>query len=70
MELFGAMIALVICFIVFLIIVAVVRYAIDSSKTSRRLEYLIKEVHYLKSEIKKHNHNKQGDNKQIIDEKV
>ena len=70
MDLIGALILLFICFFVFLIVVAVVRYAIDSSKTSKRLEYLIKEVHYLKTEIKKQNNNKQGDNKHIIDEKV
>ncbi|HBU84330.1 MULTISPECIES: hypothetical protein [Paenibacillus] len=70
MELFGAFIALILCFIVFFIVVAVIRYAIDSSKTSKRLEDLIKEVHYLRTEIKKQNNNKQGDNKYIIDEKV
>jgi uncharacterized membrane protein len=70
MELFGALILLFVCFIVFLIVVAVIRYAIDSSKTSKRLEDLIKEVHYLRTEIKKQNNNKQGDNKYIIDEKV
>lgn len=70
MEFFGALIALILCFIVFLIVAAVIRYAIDSSKTSKRLEDLIKEVHYLRTEIKKQNKNKQGDNKYIIDEKV
>ncbi|MGW7160652.1 hypothetical protein [Paenibacillus taichungensis] len=70
MELFGAFIALILCFIVFLIVAAVIRYAIDSSKTSKRLEDLIKEVHYLRTEINKQNNNKQGDNKYIIDEKV
>ncbi|MFB8372893.1 MULTISPECIES: hypothetical protein [Paenibacillus] len=70
MEFFGALIALILCFIVFLIVAAVIRYAIDSSKTSKRLEDLIKEVHYLRTEIKKQNNNKQGDNKYIIDEKV
>ncbi|SEL10609.1 hypothetical protein [Paenibacillus sp. OK003] len=70
MEFFGALIALILCFIVFLIVAAVIRYAIDSSKTSKRLEDLIKEVHYLRTEIKQQNNNKQGDNKYIIDEKV
>lgn len=70
MEFFGALMALILCFIVFLIVAAVIRYAIDSSKTSKRLEDLIKEVHYLRTEIKKQNNNKQGDNKYIIDEKV
>ncbi|MCZ1265930.1 MULTISPECIES: hypothetical protein [Paenibacillus] len=70
MEFFGALIALILCFIVFLIVAAVIRYAIDSSKTSKRLEDLIKEVHYLRTEIKKQNNNKQGDNKYFIDEKV
>lgn len=70
MEFFGALIALILCFIVFLIVAAVIRYAIDSSKTSKRLEDLIKEVHYLRTEINKQNNNKQGDNKYFIDEKV
>jgi len=70
MEFFGALIALILCFIVFLIVAAVIRYAIDSSKTSKRLEDLIKEVHYLRTEINKQNNNKKGDNKYIIDEKV
>ncbi|SLK13044.1 MULTISPECIES: hypothetical protein [unclassified Paenibacillus] len=70
MEFFGALIALILCFIVFLIVAAVIRYVIDSSKTSKRLEDLIKEVHYLRTEIKKQNNNKQGDNKYFIDEKV
>ncbi len=70
MNLFGALILLFICFFVFLIIVVVVRYAIDSSKTSIRLEYLIKEVHELKTEIKKQNNNKQDEKKCIIDERI
>lgn len=44
-----------ISFIVVLIIAAIIRYAIDSSNTSRKLDILIKEVHYLKTEIKKCN---------------
>lgn len=70
MDLFGALILLIICFFVFLIVVAVVRYAIDSSKTSKRLEYLIKEVHELKTEIKKQNNHEQDEKKYIIDERV
>ncbi|GAB6989085.1 hypothetical protein JCM16418A_11350 [Paenibacillus pini] len=48
----------------------IVRYALDSSKTSKRLEDLINEVHDLRTEIKIQNNEKQGDNKYIIDEKV
>ncbi|WP_339169152.1 hypothetical protein MKX75_07745 [Paenibacillus sp. FSL R5-0341] len=60
-----------ISFIVVLIIAAIIRYAIDSSNTSRKLDILIKEVHYLKTEIKKMQHHKQQDgSKHIIDEKV
>ncbi len=60
-----------ISFIVVLIIAAIIRYAIDSSNTSRKLDILIKEVHYLKTEIKKMQHHKQrDDSKHIIDEKV
>ncbi|WP_440117727.1 hypothetical protein [Paenibacillus sp. QZ-Y1] len=71
MEFFGALIVSLICFIVVLIVVAIVRYAIDSSKTSKKLDVLIKEVHYLRTEIKKQQPNKQqDDSKHMIDEKV
>lgn len=54
-----------------LIFAAVIRYAIDSSKTSKKLVVLIKEVHYLKTEIKKQQqHKQQDDSKHIINEKV
>jgi len=56
---------------VVLIFAAVIRYAIDSSKTSKKLDVLIKEVHYLKTEIKKQQqHKQQDDSKHIINEKV
>ncbi|MDQ0657816.1 hypothetical protein [Paenibacillus sp. W2I17] len=71
MELYGALVVSLICLIVVLIFAAIVRYAIDSSKTSKKLDVLIKEVHYLKTEIKKLQHHKQQDgSKHIIDEKV
>lgn len=71
MEFYGALVVSLICLIVVLIFAAIVRYAIDSSKTSKKLDVLIKEVHYLKTEIKKFQHHKQQDgSKHIIDEKV
>ncbi|OMF67962.1 hypothetical protein MKY66_07945 [Paenibacillus sp. FSL R5-0766] len=71
MEFYGALVVSLISFIVVLIFAAIVRYAIDSSKTSKKLDVLIKEVHYLKTEIKKLQHHKQQDgSKHIIDEKV
>lgn len=71
LEFYGALVVSLISFIVVLIFAAIVRYAIDSSKTSKKLDVLIKEVHYLKTEIKKQQHNKQQDgSKHIIDEKV
>ncbi|MEK4052992.1 hypothetical protein MHB84_05010 [Paenibacillus sp. FSL F4-0087] len=72
MEFLWALIIVsLISFIVVLIIAAIIRYAIDSSKTSRKLDVLIKEVQFLKTEIKKQQSNKQrDDSKHIIDEKV
>ncbi|MEK4661717.1 hypothetical protein MHH93_07480 [Priestia sp. FSL H7-0729] len=71
MELFWALIVPLISIIVVLIFAAIIRYAIDSSKTSQKLDLLIKEVHYLKTEIKKQQHHKQqADSKHIFDEKV
>ncbi|MGO4730530.1 hypothetical protein [Paenibacillus sp. 2KB_22] len=71
MEFFWALIISLISIIVVLIIAAIIRYAVDSSKTSKKLDELIKEVHYLKTEIKKQqNHKQQDDSKHIIDEKV
>ncbi|GAS80396.1 hypothetical protein [Paenibacillus amylolyticus] len=71
MEFYGALVVSLISLIVVLIFAAIVRYAIDSSKTSKKLDVLIKEVHYLKTEIKKMQHHKQQDgSKHIIDEKV
>ncbi|WP_155985067.1 hypothetical protein MKY95_08470 [Paenibacillus sp. FSL P4-0176] len=71
LEFYGALVVSLICLIVVLIFAAIVRYAIDSSKTSKKLDVLIKEVHYLKTEIKKLQHHKQQDgSKHIIDEKV
>ncbi|MBD8840092.1 MULTISPECIES: hypothetical protein [Paenibacillus] len=71
MEFFWALIISMISIIVVLIFAAIIRYAVDSSKTSQKLDLLIKEVHYLKTEIKKQQHHKQqDDSKHIIDEKV
>ncbi|KAA8785421.1 hypothetical protein ABIE27_003783 [Paenibacillus sp. 4624] len=70
MELFTALIAVFICIIIVLIVAAVVRYAVDSSKTSRKLDLLMKEVHDLRTEVRRLQHTKQQDSKHIIDEKV
>lgn len=72
MEFLWALIIVsLISLIVVLIFAAIVRYAIDSSNTSRKLDVLIKEVQFLKTEIKKQQSNKQrDDSKHIIDEKI
>lgn len=70
MDVYGTLVMLFICIITFLIVVAVVRYSVDSSDTSKKLDDLIKEIHYLRSEIKRQNNRKQDDNKHIIDEIV
>lgn len=71
LEFIWALVISIISLIVVLIFAAIVRYAIDSSKTSKKLDVLIKEVHYLKTEIKKLQHHKQQDgSKHIIDEKI
>jgi len=71
MELFTALISVFVCIIVVLIVAAVVRYAVDSSKTSRKLDLLMKEVRDLRVEVRRLQHAKeQEDNKYIIDEKV
>jgi hypothetical protein len=58
MEFYGALVVSLISFIVVLIFAEIIRYAIDSSKTSKKLDVLIKEVHYQKTEIKKQQHHK------------
>lgn len=70
MDVYGTLVILFICIITFLIVVAVLRYAVDSSDTSKKLEVLIKEVHYLRSEIKRQNNREQDNKKHIIDEIV
>ncbi|SHN73187.1 hypothetical protein SAMN04487896_3157 [Paenibacillus sp. ov031] len=71
MEFYGALVVSLISLIAVLIFAAIIRYAIDSSKTSKKLDVLIKEVKFLKTEIKKQQSNKQrDDSKHIIDEKV
>jgi hypothetical protein len=49
----------------FLILVAVIRYAIDSSKTSKKFDDLIVEVQMLRKEI-----NNQNNKKHIIDKRI
>jgi hypothetical protein len=49
----------------FLILVAVIRYAIDSSKTSKKFDDLLFEVQMLRKEI-----NNQNNKKHIIDKRI
>ncbi|MBY0202364.1 hypothetical protein [Paenibacillus cucumis (ex Kampfer et al. 2016)] len=70
MELFTALIAAFVCIISVLIVAAVVRYAVDSSKTSRKLDLLMKEVRNLRAEVRGLQHTKGQDSQHIIDEKV
>lgn len=70
MGLFGVLIVLLLSFFAFLIIAFVIRYAIDSSQTSRRLDVLIKEVRYLRAEVKRQNQGNSDDNNHIINKKV
>ncbi|WP_434752253.1 hypothetical protein [Paenibacillus amylolyticus] len=70
MELFTALIAVFVFIIFVLIIAAVVRYAVDSSKTSRKLDLLMKEVRNLRAEVRGLQHTKGQDSQHIIDEKV
>lgn len=53
-----------------LVLAAVIRYAIDSSKTSKKLTELVEEVQYLRKEIKKQNENNKIENNHIIDKRV
>lgn len=48
--------------IVLLILTAIIRYAIDSSKTSRKMDQLVDEIRILRRELKQQSH--------IIDKKV
>lgn len=70
MEFIGALIVSILCIIGLFIIAAVIRYAIDSSKTSKKYDVLIKEIRFLRTEIKNQNNVQQEKNKNIIDEKV
>ncbi|MFD0675173.1 hypothetical protein [Cohnella sp. GCM10027633] len=63
-------IVIMICFTV-LLMAAIIRYAIDSSKTSKKIGDLIREVHALKMEVKKQNEGKQVNNeKHILDKRI
>lgn len=70
MEVGGVIVLLLLCLIAFLIVAAVIRYAVDSSKTSKRIEDLISEVHSLRIEMNKQNNNRHKESRHIIDEKV
>jgi hypothetical protein len=48
--------------IIVLILVAIMRYAVDSSRTSRKIDQLIDEVRTLRREMKQQSH--------VIDKKV
>ncbi|MBR2566571.1 MAG: hypothetical protein IKE29_18415 [Paenibacillus sp.] len=70
MEFITALVAVFVCVISVLIVAAVIRYAVDSSKTSRKLDLLMKEVRDLRSEFRMLQNTKQQDSKHIINEKV
>ncbi|MGG4132410.1 hypothetical protein ABEW19_29595 [Paenibacillus illinoisensis] len=70
MEFIGALIVSILSIIGLLILAAVMRYAIDSSKTSKKFDVLIKEIRSLRTELKNQNNVQQEKNKNIIDEKV
>ncbi|MDQ0170610.1 putative membrane protein [Paenibacillus tundrae] len=70
MGLFGVLLIIFVSIFAFLIIAFVIRYAIDSSQTSRRLDVLIQEVRYLRAEVKRQNQGDSDDNNHIFDKKV
>ncbi|WP_342554919.1 hypothetical protein [Paenibacillus sp. FSL R7-0652] len=70
MEWITALIAAFVFIIVVLIVIAIVRYAVDSSRTSRKLDSLMKEVRDLRAEVRTLRHTKQQESKHFIDEKV
>ncbi|MEY8744437.1 hypothetical protein AB9M62_34545 [Bacillales bacterium AN1005] len=70
MGLFGVLLIIFVSIFAFLIIAFVIRYAIDSSQTSRRLDVLIQEVRYLRAEVKRQNQDNSDDNNHIFDKKV
>lgn len=59
MEWITALIAPFVFIIVVLIVIAIVRYAVDSSRTSRKLDSLMKEVRDLRAEVRTLRHTKQ-----------
>lgn len=61
-------IVIMVCFFV-LVMAAIIRYAIDSSKTSKKIGDLIREVHALRVELKKQNEGNQV-NDHIIDKRI
>ncbi|PZT53221.1 hypothetical protein [Paenibacillus silvae] len=69
MELFTALIWILVSIIFILLIVGIARYAVDSSQTSRKLDTLMKEVCDLRAEVRRLEQSKQH-SQHIIDEKV
>ncbi len=69
MELFTALIWILVSIIFILLIVGIARYAVDSSQTSRKLDTLMKEVRDLRAEVRRIEQSKQH-SQHIIDEKV
>lgn len=58
-------VVLLLCLIAFLLLAVIVRYGVDSSKTSKRLADLVNEVKLLRAEI-----NKLKAKEHIVDERV
>lgn len=65
MEVAGIFVFLLIGLVGFLLLAAIVRYGVDSSKTSKKIDYLVNEVRTLRTEV-----NKLKDTKNIIDERI
>ncbi|MCG7377369.1 hypothetical protein MH215_10210 [Paenibacillus sp. ACRSA] len=70
MEFIGVIVVSILCIIGLLILAAVIRYAIDSSKTSKKFDDIIKEIRSLRTELKNQKKVQQEKSKNIIDEKV
>jgi hypothetical protein len=65
MEIAGILVVILLWMIGFFILVAIIRYGVDTSKTSKKMDYLINEVLALKTELKK-----LKETKHIIDERI
>jgi type II secretory pathway component PulF len=65
MELAGIFIVITLSIVGFLIFAAIIRYAMDTSKTSEKFDDLLFEVKMLRKEI-----NHQNNQKHIIDKRI